>query len=70
MKYRIQYQHTSAKTANSMKNALHIVRCEFRKNRIFHVKTPDGVYCYRSRADMKKDDTGAHADAVITKNEP
>jgi hypothetical protein len=65
MKYQIRYQHTSHSSAASKSAALAAVRREARVSRLAIAEVPDGTYCYRSKADMTNDDTGASAFAVI-----
>lgn len=64
-KYQIRYQHTSWAGADSRDAAIAAVKNEARQNSLYYAQTPDGLYCYRSRADKLADDTGARAYAVI-----
>ena len=63
--YRIRYQHTNTATATSLKAALRSVRSELRVSRLSLYSAPDGLYCWRSRADQLADSDGSRAAAVI-----
>lgn len=58
---------------SSMRDARRIVRVSLcgivppRSARYVSVTAEDGVYCYSDRAAMNRDDTGARADAVISR---
>ena len=65
-KYEIAYRHTSPETATSCNEALQMVRMKARQRRIYYVRCPEAIYCYRSLEDRTRDDTGASAYAVIS----
>ena len=64
-KYQIRYQHTSWAKSDTRDAAIRHVKGEARQNRLFYADTPDGLYCYKSKADKDRDETGARAFAVI-----
>lgn len=65
MKYQIRYKHTSWDQANSIAEAKRAVRIEGRVKRLYTAEVPDGIYCYLSLEDLKRDNTGERAFAVI-----
>ncbi len=64
-KWEIRYNHRSTETATSKAVALNIARWENGGKALSVVEVPDGIYCYRTKEDMRRDDTGARAFAVI-----
>jgi hypothetical protein len=50
---------------NSKQAAIRAVKTEGRARRLYTADVPDGLYCYPSRADKDRDDSGARAFAVI-----
>ena len=66
MKYVIRYDHRSSESAPSLRAALRLVRWEIGTRRLALANCADGIYCWRSRAEMLRDTSGgAAADAVI-----
>ena len=68
-KYEVRFQGASTLKASSIEQALSFVRKITNANRVYRVTVPDGIYCYASLADLRKDQTGASALAVICKPE-
>lgn len=66
--YTVQFRHHSSEPATSQRQARRIVRRAMGQARMRAVSVPDGIYCYRTAADMRRDDTGERAFAVIVKN--
>jgi len=65
-KYKIKYQHTSFRSATSMKEARRLVRNELGLSRLSAIANcSDGTYIWRDSKEMNNDDTGANARAVI-----
>jgi hypothetical protein len=65
--YRIAYQNKSPEIASSLAQAKRHVRLHLRARRLYYADCPDGLYCYDSREAFGRDQTGAHADAVIVR---
>ena len=66
MKYIIRYRHRSPEFARSLLAARQKARLELGVVALLSVSCDDGIYCYRCRADLRADDTGAGAAAVIS----
>lgn len=76
MKHIISFQHTSQMRAESMERARHLVRIEARiqkrfgrVHRLRYLDGNDGIYCYTSTEDMRRDPDGSRAFAVISRTE-
>lgn len=73
MKYTIGYNHRSSEEAASKREAVRAVRREAsvqrrvpRVRRLSWAECADGLYCWLSGEDKRRDDTGARAFAVVS----
>lgn len=64
--YVIRYSFRSPEKASSIRAALTMVRSALGVRRLFIVRCADGIFLYRDRASMLRDDTGAYAHASVT----
>lgn len=74
MKYIIRYNHTSAQTADSRDEAMKLVRTEAQysirgRYELVLLEVDDGTYIYPDQEAFDRDQTGAHAFAVISDSE-
>lgn len=67
--YVIRYSFRSPEKAKSLRAALTLARYAIGVRRLTIVRCADGLYLYRDRASMLRDDTGAYAHATVAKEE-
>ena len=67
--YIVRYSFRSPEKAKSLRAALRNARYTLGVRRLTIVRCADGLYLYRDRASMLRDDTGARAAAVVSAEE-
>jgi hypothetical protein len=67
--YLVRYSFRSPEKASSLRAALTLARYAIGVRRLTIVRCADGLYLYRDRASMLRDDTGARAAATVAKEE-
>lgn len=67
--YLVRYSFRSPEKAKSLRAALTLARYTIGVRRLFIVRCVDGLYLYRDRASMLRDDSGAYAHATISREE-
>ncbi len=68
-KYIVRYSFRSPEKATSLRAALTLARYTLGVHRLTIVRCDDGLYLYRNRASMLRDDSGARADAIVSAEE-